>query len=241
MIGDCLASLKFADELIVVDTGNTDRTNVIAKKYRAKIIAYAGPRDYSAFRNTGHRAASGDWILHIDADERVPVGLADEIKSVIASPSSLSVYALPRKNIYLGKELKFGGWGGDYVTRLYKKSAISGWSGVLHEQPNYACALGKLTHPLTHISHRDLASMLEKTLVFTAHEARLRFDSGHPPMTWWRFFRVMVTEFWYRFVRLSAWRDGTEGVIDGLFQVFNTFIIYARLWEMQHHAKSPHS
>jgi hypothetical protein len=75
--------------------------------------------------------------------------------------------------------------------------------------------------------------MVQKTLEFTEYEARLRFEAGHPPVTWWRFFRVMLTEFWHRFIRLSAGRDGIEGIIDGIFQVFNTFIIYARLWEMQ--------
>ena len=75
--------------------------------------------------------------------------------------------------------------------------------------------------------------MLEKTLVFTGYEASLRLDSKHPLVVPWRFIRVMATEFWQRFGKMQAWRDGPEGIIDGLFQVFNMFIIYARLWEMQ--------
>ena len=80
--------------------------------------------------------------------------------------------------------------------------------------------------------------MLAKTLGFTTYEANLRFDAHHPPVVWWRFLRVMATEFWLRFVRLQAFRDGIEGVIAGVFQVFNTFIIYARLWELQHEKSS---
>jgi len=233
MIGDCLRSLQFADEIIVVDTGNTDKTNQIAKQYKAKIVEYSGPRDYSAFRNTVTPHARGEWLLYIDADERVPVELQAEIQRKIIQSGSTVAYDIPRKNIYLGKELKYGGWGGDYVTRLIKKSALKKWVNPLHEQPQFTGSSEKLTSRLLHISHRDLSSMLEKTLLFTQHEAKLRFDAAHPPMTWWRFFRVMFTEFWYRFIKLAAWRDGTEGVIDGIFQVFNTFIIYARLWEMQ--------
>jgi hypothetical protein len=75
--------------------------------------------------------------------------------------------------------------------------------------------------------------MLEKTLFFTSFESQLRFQAKHPPVVAWRFVRVMLSEFYLRFIRLSAWKDGTEGIIDGMFQVFNTFIIYARLWELQ--------
>jgi (heptosyl)LPS beta-1,4-glucosyltransferase len=233
MLGDCLKSLQFADEIIVVDTGNTDRTNDIARKFKAKIAKYSGPRDYSAYRNRAITVAKGDWLLYVDADERVTSELAAEIKQVISHPGQVTAYAIPRKNIYLGKELKYGGWGGDYVTRLLKKSALKTWVNPLHEQPEFSGLQAKLTAKLVHISHRDLSSMLAKTLIFTSLEAELRYKAGHPPMTWWRFFRVMTTEFWYRFIKLSAWRDGTEGVIDSIFQVFNTFIIYARLWEMQ--------
>lgn len=129
--------------------------------------------------------------------------------------------------------MRFGGWGGDYVIRLFKSSHLTGWHGVLHEQPSFRGELKKLTSPIIHFSHRDLSSMTDKTLNFTAYEAKLLYESGHPPITWWRFYRMMLTEFWHRFVRLSAWRDGTRGIIDGLFQVFNTFIIYARVWELQ--------
>ncbi len=233
MIGECLESLRFADEIVIVDTGNTDRTNEIGRNYGAKIVKYTGPRDYSGFRNAAAKKAKGDWLLYIDADERVTEKLAVEIKSDIIGPNPAAVYALPRKNIYLGKELKYGGWGGDYVTRLIRRSALKTWTGILHEQPEYTGRMSKLNSRLTHVSHRDLSSMLEKSLIFTENEALLRLKADHPRLTWWRFFRVMFTEFWYRFIKLSAWRDGTEGVIDGIFQVFNTFIIYARLWEMQ--------
>jgi len=85
--------------------------------------------------------------------------------------------------------------------------------------------------------------MLGKTIQYTDYEAKLRFQSGHPPVTWWRFFRVMFTEFWHRFVSLSAAKDGRVGIIEGMFQVFNMFVIYARLWEMQvtHAQKSSHN
>jgi (heptosyl)LPS beta-1,4-glucosyltransferase len=233
MIGDCLDSLQFCDEIIVVDNGNTDATNRIAAAKKARIIKSAGT-DYSQVRNDGLAAARGDWILYVDADERVSPQLKDYLIRLLKDKDAdRCVYAIARTNIYLGHEMKYGGWGGEHIIRLFPKKQLKGWKNPLHEQPVFTAEVAYIQPPLLHYSHRDLSSMLKKTLEFTAYEAKLRFAAGHPPVTWWRFFRVMLTEFWLRFVRLSAWKDGTPGVIDGLFQVFNTFIIYARLWEMQ--------
>jgi glycosyltransferase involved in cell wall biosynthesis len=232
MIGDCLASLNFADEIIVVDNGNTDATNSIAKSHAAKIINSIGT-DYSAVRNDGLAAASGDWILFVDADERVTPDLSQEILQLISSRSSVAAYQIPRKNFYLGQEMSHGGWGGDAVIRLFKKAHLARYVNRLHEQPEFTGQLGFVHSSFLHYSHRDLTSMLDKTIHFTDFESQLRYDSGHPRIVTWRLVRVMITEFWLRFITLSAWRDGPKGIIDGLFQVFNTFIIYARLWEKQ--------
>ena len=232
MIGDCLISLKFEGEIIVMDTGNTDRTNEIAASHKAKIIKSAG-KDYSQFRNDGLKAAKSSWILYVDADERVTPLLKKEIEYIISSDKTKSAYAIPRQNIFLGKEMHHGGWGNDYVIRLFLKKNLTEWKNPLHEEPVFTGELGKLQNSLVHFSHRDLSSMLEKTLGFTNYEAQLRYEANHPRVIWWRFLRVMLTEFWLRFVKLSAWRDRIEGVIDGMFQVFNSFIIYARLWEIQ--------
>lgn len=239
LIGECLLSLKdLANEIIVVDSGNTDSTNDIAKSFGAKIVFTQG-HDYSQYRNAGLQTAKGEWIFYLDADERVTPLLKKEIEQIISSMDKNHVYQIPRKNIYLGRQMRFGGWGGDKVIRLFPKKLLSGYTGALHEQPVYSGKLLTMNHELIHFSHRDLSSMLDKTLVFTQFEAQLRLDANHPPMVWWRFLRVMTTEFWLRFVKLSAWKDGVEGIIDGIFQVFNSFIIYARLWELQNE-KSRH-
>ncbi|MEK9201320.1 MAG: glycosyltransferase family 2 protein, partial [Patescibacteria group bacterium] len=215
----------------VVDSGNTDGTNAIAKKYKAKIISASPGSGYANFRNVGLKAAKGDWVFYLDADERATPELVSEIPTLAPG-----VYQIPRKNIYLGRQMHYGGWGGDHVIRLFYKDYFQGYKGDLHEQPIFNSPLLTTHNALTHYSHRDLKSMLEKTIVFTDYEARLRLKANHPPIVWWRLIRVMFSEFWLRFVRLSAGRDGTPGVIDGLFQVFNMFIIYARLWELQNEA-----
>lgn len=237
MIPDCLSSVAFADEVLVVDSGSTDTTVEIAKKHKAKVIHSSGT-NYSAWRNDGIKAAKGDWLLFVDADERVTPELAQELSDQCLVPSAQhSAYLIPRKNNYLGKFMNYGGWGNEKLIRLFKRRLLKGYSGDLHEQPKFDGTLGEIKNSLLHYSHRDLTSMLQKTITFTKYEAQLRFEAGHPPIVAWRFVRVMFTEFWLRFIKLSAWRDGTPGVIDGLFQVFNMFIIYARLWELQQHAQ----
>lgn len=233
MISECLNSLSFASEVIVVDTGNSDKTNEIALQKGAKIVKSDG-KNYSEFRNTGIHAATGEWILFVDADERVSAELASELKNI---QPKLSTYLIPRKNNYLGKFMKHGGWGNEKLPRLFKKSNLKGYKGELHEQPEFTGELGVLNGSLLHYSHRDIFSMALKTNVFTEFESRLRQEAHHPEVVTWRIFRVMLTEYYNRFIKLSAWKDGPEGVIDGMFQVFNTFIIYSKLWEMQQRKK----
>ncbi|MEK7163790.1 MAG: glycosyltransferase family 2 protein [Patescibacteria group bacterium] len=233
MIGDCLLSVKFADEIIVVDSGNTDQTNKIAQECGARIIKSVPGSGYDQYRNAGLKSAKSDWILYVDADERVTPLLKQEIEQIISSNLEFSAFEIPRRNIYLGKEMFYGGWGNDRVIRLFQKDKLLQYKNALHEQPEVEGKIGLLKNSMVHFSHRDLEIMLNKTLLFTEYEADLRIKKGHPPIVVWRLFRVMLTEFWHRFIKLQAWRDGVEGVIDGMFQVFNMFVIYTRLWETQ--------
>lgn len=240
MITDCLKSVMFADEVILIDNDSTDKTAQIAKKFKAKVYQ-TQLSGWDNLHNLGLSRATKDWIFYIDADERVSESLKKTLKLLTKnSNGQYSAYRISRKNIYLGKEMKYGGWGSDSVIRLFQKSKLDTWVGNLHEQPKFIGELGTISDQLIHYSHRDLYSMTEKTINFTNHEANNRLALSHPPVVWWRFIRVMITEFYLRFIKLSAFKDGPEGIIDGLFQVYNSFIIYARLWELQHDQKSLH-
>jgi len=233
MIGDCLKSIQFADEIIVIDNGSTDNTAKISIKFKAKVFK-TNLSGWDHLHNLGSQKANGNWILYIDADERVSGSLKKQIQKITSFPKSdYSAYCISRQNNYLGKQMKYGGWGDDSVIRLFEKSKLFGWFGSLHEQPRYSGNLGKIIDPIIHYSHRDLYSMTEKTIIFTNYEAQNRINIHHPPVIWWRFIRVMLSEFYLRFIKLSAWKDGSEGIIDGIFQIYNSFIIYSRLWELQ--------
>ncbi len=231
VIKDCFESLSWADEIILIDTGSTDDTLKIAKKYHVKVINVSSTGlEFARWRNLGKEKASGDWILYLDADERVTPQLKEEIKKTI---NNFSAYEIPRRNFFLGREMRYGGAWPDYVKRLYQKSKLKRWVGKLHEYPVVEGKMGRLKNPLIHVTHRDLTSMLNKTIDWTKIEADLLYQAKHPPVVWWRFLRMMATKFFERIVKQSGWRDGTEGWINAIFETLNTFIIYSRLWEKQ--------
>lgn len=227
----CLKSVNFADEIIVIDNGATPETLDIVKRYTKKI--YLTPtKNFAERHNLGREKASGDWILFIDSDERVSVSLSQEISRAVKTPD-LDAYELRRVNYFLAKEVKFGDRFPDYVTRLFKKDKLQSWSGEIHESSFVDGKIGRLSSPLYHLTHRDIFSMVEKTINFSQNEAKLRLAVNHPPVVGWRLLRVFITEFFTRLIKYQGWRQGTEGWIDGIFQAFSMFIVYARLWELQ--------
>ncbi len=235
-IEDCLNSLKFSDELIVVDNGSTDKTSLISKRLGAKVFEYkkmASEGHFAEMRNFAVSKAKEDWILFVDADESVPLELQNEIMEKIREENSLSAYAIPRRNILLGHPMRWGGWWPDYVLRLIKKDKLKEYKGELHEQPEITGEIGKLENPFIHTTHESLTEMVEKTNKWSEIEAKLMFDAKHPPMNVWRFFTAVFREFWYRAVLKLGFLDGPIGIIEIMYQCFSRFVSYAKLYEMQ--------
>lgn len=233
MIEDCLESIKWADEIILVDSGSTDKTIEIAKKFRAKIINVPGEKlAYAKWRNRGLEEAKGKWVLYVDADERVTPRLRKEIQETISN-TKYTAFAIPRRNFLLGKELHWGGWWPDYVKRLYKQDKLKRWRGELHEEPVFEGELGHLKEPMIHLQPKSIKPMLEKSIRWSKIEARLLYKANHPPVTWWRILRMGATTLFDRLIKKQGFRDGTEGWIESIYQAFHTIIIYMQLWEMQ--------
>ncbi len=227
----CLQSLAFADEILVIDNGATPKTLKIVRKYTDKVY-HSTFDNFAARHNLGKDKAAGDWLLYIDSDERVSRQLASETREVLQNPGA-SAYQLHRVNFFLGKKVRFGDRYPDLVTRLFKKSDLVGWEGEIHESSKVKGPIATLFSPLYHLTHRDIYSMMAKTVNFAEHEARLRLAASHPKIVGWRLVRVFLTEFYQRLIVLQGWRQGTEGIIDGAFQAFSLFIAYVRLWELQ--------
>lgn len=227
----CLESVKWADEIIVIDNGSEDLTLEIAKKYTNEIFVYKG-LDFASLRNKGIEKSSGDWVLYIDADERVLSNLKKEIEEHINS-SNFSAVAISRRNIIFGKEVKYSPFWPDWVIRLLKRTDFVNWVGDIHEYPKFKGKLGYSRNPLLHLTHRDLDQIILKSLEWSKIEAKLRLDSGHPKMSGLRFLRILVTEIINQGIVRRGFFNGTIGVMDSMLQVFSMFMAYVRLWQLQ--------
>lgn len=229
-IGKCLSSVAFANEIIVVDNGSTDKTTEIARKAGAKVFEAHG-KDFASIRELGLQHATGKWILYVDADEEVREPLKDDIQKIIRSyrPDKPAVYFIKRDTYYLGYHWPYR----DKVERLFLSTALKGWHGKLHETPVYTGETNLLAHPLIHRTHRTLEEMLTKTNDWSEIEAKLRLDTHHPPVVWWRLLSVMFSGFTRSYIDQRGWRAGTVGWIESIYQAFSMFITYAKLWEMQ--------
>lgn len=231
-IFDCLESVRqIAEEIIVIDAESSDRTVEIAQKAGARI--FLNPfKDFASQRNFALTKASHKWVLYLDADERVTPDLANSIKYTVSSrkENNFAAYKIARKNFYLGNHE----WPKiEKLERLFKKDKLKGWYGELHESPTINGQIGELDGYLYHYTHRDLSSMLKKTIEWSKVEAELRFKTGHPRMIWWRFPRMILTEFLKYYLGQGGWKLGVVGLIESLYQSFSIFITYARLWERQ--------
>ncbi len=230
-IEKCLVSLSWVDERIVIDNGSTDKTVELAKKHNVKVIEVS-EGDFSQLRNRGKDVARGDWLLYIDADEQVTPELKGKIKFIINTFNSENGpfgYFIKRKNLYIGHSWPYM----DKMQRLFWKKSLLHWEGKLHETAIVEGIIGTIDEPLIHDTHRTISEMVTKTNVWSDVEAKLRIDSRHPPITWWRFLRVMMTAFWNSFVFQRGWRVGAVGWIESIYQAFSIFITYAKLWELQ--------
>lgn len=232
VLEDALKSLSgFADEIVIIDSKSTDNTQSIAKKYKARIIEHE-LESFAEQRNLGAKHAKGDFIFYLDADERVTGEFKKEVFATIAAYNPLSDiagYFISRKTFYFGRD-----WGlTDSVQRVFYKKKFKEWYGVVHETPVVNGQFEHIVSPINHFTHRNLQQMIVKTNKWSNYEAELRLKAHHPRMSWWRFPRVMVTEFFKSYFSQKGYKNGTYGLVESIYQSYSAFITYAKLWELQ--------
>lgn len=227
----CLESIIWADEIIIVDSGSSDKTLEIAEKYTSNILRFDND-DFSQRRNKAMQVVKGDWVLYIDADERVLDQLKNEIEALV-NINGISAYAISRKNIIFGKEVNYGPYRKDWVIRLFKKADFETWVGKVHEYPKFKGKLEYSKNSLLHLTHRDVDHIVLKSLEWSKIDAKLRMESNHPKMSGWRFIRILITEIFNQGIKRKGFFNGTIGTMDAILQSFSLFITYVRLWQMQ--------
>jgi glycosyltransferase involved in cell wall biosynthesis len=237
MIEGCLRTLSWCDEVLVIDDNSTDDTAKLAEKLGARVVEFSHP-SFARKRNEALKHAEGDWLFYIDADERVTPTLAKEILVNIETDHAPAL-TFKRINYCYGHELQHGGWGDDQVTRVFKKTALEGWEGDIHESPVYQGKAHALVSSLLHFTHRNTEDNLRKSADWTKREAELLFKAGEKPITFLTLIRKGVMEFIRRAIFKKGRKDGLVGLIEALVQGTNRIMVYIQVWELQQKPSLP--
>lgn len=228
----CLKSLKFADEIIVVDNSSNDKTVEIAKKYTDKIFSQKNnPKEIDLQKNFGFEKASNDWILSIDADEEISAGLAEEIKKTIKQATKINGYYIPRKNIIFGKFIQNTGWYPDPQLRLFEKGKAKYVKTHVHEPIKLEGEAAYLTSDLIHHHYNSISEFLDRTItLYAPNEADEYLNKGYV-FSYFDAIRFPFNEFLSRFFARKGYKDGFHGLILSLLMAFYHFLIFAYIWE----------
>jgi len=235
IIADCLNSVKWADEIIVVDDSSTDNTNKIAKKYTDKVYLHKSVGYVEPVRNFAVAKATGDWILVLDADERIYVSLAHRLREIANTEKEAAGIEIPRKNIIFGKWIKHTGWWPDYQMRFFKKGKLI-WSERIHEQPESAGKSIQLESKeelsIIHFHYQKISEFLEKMNRYTDIEAKAYIKSDEN-FNWTDMVTKPFDEFLSRFFARSGYRDGLHGLVLAILQAISMFVVTLKVWEQK--------
>lgn len=234
-IEDCLKSAKsVADEIILVDNNSSDKTIQLAKKYTEKI--YSKPNDpvmLNTNKNYGFSKATGDWIISLDADERITTDLAKEIRLAINDKqlTKFKGFEIPRKNIIFGKWIQNSIWWPDYNLRIFRNGFGKFPQKHVHEKVVVSGKISKLKSPLIHYNYQTVSQYIKKLNdTYTESETENFIKSGKN-IFWYDSIRWPANDFLKTFFFEKGYRDGFHGLILSLLQSFYSFVFFAKVWE----------
>lgn len=230
-IRDCLESVKWADEIVLVDSFSVDRTVAVAREYTDRIFQrkWKGINDQ---RQYCLEVATHEWVLCVDADERLTPELANEIQSFFKDGDpECAGFEMPRRTWYLGRWIRGSGWYPAHKVRLFRRAAGRFGDNDPHDKVLIDGEVRRLRHDLLHYSYRDLAHHVATVNSFSTTAARRKFRKGKrgslaamlfkPP---WRFF--------WQYILRRGFRDGVPGLLIGAMSAYTVFLRSAKLWEM---------
>lgn len=227
----CLASVKWADEIIVVDNSSTDTSAAVAKKLGARVYKRPNNPMLNVNKNFGFGKATGDWILNLDADEEIPEDLAAEIKRVTRSPGNAVGYWIPRKNIIFGKWIEHGLWWPDRHLRLFLRGKGKFAEIHVHEYLEVQGPTETLAVPFIHHNYESVTQFIRKMdTIYTENEVKNLLSADYR-LAWYDAIRFPVSDFVKIYFAQAGYKDGLHGLVLALLQSFYSFIVFVKLWE----------
>ena len=225
-IDRCLKSVSWADEIIIFDSGSTDNTVEICKKYTTHVYE----TDWPGFGHQKQRAldkTTGDWVLSIDADEKVSEKLRTEIQLAMQQ-SDIYGFEIPRLSSYCGKQIKHGGWWPDYVLRLFQKKHGKFSNSLVHERVIVNAKITRMVNPLLHESYVSLEEVLSKTNSYSTLGAKMLFEKGEDSSFSKAILRAIWT-FFRTYIIKTSFLDGEQGFMLAISNAEGTYYKYAKL------------
>jgi len=227
----CLESIgELAGEIIVIDNSSTDKTAHIAEKYTSHIYQRENdPKNIDLAKNFGFEKATKDWILSLDADERVTPELREEIKQAI-STTNFTAYKIPRKNIIFNKWIKHSLWHPDFQTRLFQRGKAKYTHATVHKQLSVEGTVGELKSHLIHENYQSLSQYLSKMDIYTTSEAEDMVKRGVT------FVKTDViakpsSDFLKTYFLQEGYKDGYHGFVLSCLQAVYAFLVVTKVWE----------
>ncbi len=226
-----LETVTWADEIILVDSFSTDNTLEIAKAFPIKVLqrAYQYPAEQ---KNWAIPQAANDWILILDADERVTPELKAEIQSVLSGTPDKVGYWIGRKNFFMGKEVRYSGWQSDKVIRLIHKAHCKYEDKLVHEEITADGPIGMLEHRMTHNTYREITHFLEKVDRYAGWSAQ-DYNEKTGRITLYHLLIKPIFRFIKHYVFKLGFLDGRVGLIISSIMAWSVFLRYVKMMELR--------
>ena len=228
-LAGCLESVSWADEVVLVDSGSTDRTMEIAREKGAKVFERKFD-NFSSQKNFAVEKAGGEWILSLDADEKVSARLFGEIKEAVLD-TRYDGYYIPRLNVIFGREMRFGGHQGDRHLRLFRK-ARGRFTSPIHERVELDGTAGELVNPLIHYSTAEIKEYMEKLRLYTDLEAGFLVSSGRRIPRHYMFSKPAAV-FIKRYFLEKGFLDGWAGFEFYALSAYYEFVKYSKYFRLK--------
>jgi glycosyltransferase involved in cell wall biosynthesis len=222
-----IESVDLADEIIVIDSCSTDNTAEVAEKMGCKVFIH--PFDnFSSQKNRAIDLALNDWVLLLDADERITPELREEIRQVLSSDHNFDAFWVFRMNYFMGKEIKYSGWQNDKVIRLFRKDKCRYNGKLVHEEINAGGTVGFLKNKLIHNTYKSFDEYVDKLNHYASLQA-LEYGEKVGRITFYHLLLKPAFRFFRHYFLRQGYRDGFEGLAIACLQAYGVFARYAKI------------